>query len=136
VADSLLALSQRKALFSDHPTNQGKKQVMVVDDEPVAHVVVSMLLVPAERFEVLHAFSGEEALAMLDALPLQPDLMLVEALLPGMDGYEVSPSKMPYCVVERQRGGFHEWPRVYSVVWLGSGQEILLCGLLCCGVYK
>ncbi len=62
-----------------------KAQILAVDDEPIHLSVLSRLLSPAYTVQV--AKSGEEALAALDRGPL-PDLVLLDILLPGIDGYE------------------------------------------------
>jgi two-component system sensor histidine kinase/response regulator len=61
-------------------------RVLVVDDQPANLRVVSALL-EREGFEVAVAGDGEAALAALDALP--PDLMLLDMMMPGMDGFGV-----------------------------------------------
>ena len=66
-------------------TNQ-KAIVMVVDDNPDNMTVVGDLLLPF--YDVRVAPSGERALEMLSSDPL-PDLMLLDIMMPAMDGYEV-----------------------------------------------
>lgn len=60
--------------------------VLVVDDDPtVREVVVSYLR--AERYDVSEASDGETALAMVVHDP--PDLVVLDVMLPGVDGLEV-----------------------------------------------
>jgi len=60
--------------------------VLVVDDQPVNVRLLEAVLSP-RGFQVLGVASGQEA---LDALRAQPvDLVLLDILMPGMDGYEV-----------------------------------------------
>ena len=58
--------------------------VLIVDDEPVNLAALSALLKPHVRVRV--ARSGDKAVAL--ARKLQPDLVLLDVDMPGMDGYE------------------------------------------------
>jgi len=60
--------------------------VLLVDDEPSNLTVLSQLLEP--HFRVLAANSGERALRLAAAAPA-PDLILLDIMMPGMDGYAV-----------------------------------------------
>ena len=61
-------------------------RILVVDDQPANLRVVSMLLA-RQSYEVITAGSGEEALERFEAQP--PDLVLLDMMMPGMDGFEV-----------------------------------------------
>jgi CheY-like chemotaxis protein len=60
--------------------------VLVVDDQPQNVRLLEALLSP-HGYEVLQAASGAEALEL--AWGRQPDLVLLDVEMPGMDGYEV-----------------------------------------------
>jgi DNA-binding response OmpR family regulator len=60
--------------------------ILVVDDEPAIVTVVRERL-EREGFAVRAVASGEEALAHMDADPA--DLVVLDVMLPGMDGFEV-----------------------------------------------
>ena len=60
--------------------------ILVVDDEPAIVAVVRERL-EREGFAVRAVASGEEALAHIDADPA--DLVVLDVMLPGMDGFEV-----------------------------------------------
>jgi len=60
--------------------------ILVVDDEPAIVTVVRERL-EREGFMVRAVASGEEALALMDADPA--DLVVLDVMLPGMDGFEV-----------------------------------------------
>src|SRR5262245_34651196 len=62
------------------------KLVLVVDDTPTNVAVVSGLLKDSYRTKV--ATNGEKALAIANAAE-KPDLILLDVMMPGMDGYEV-----------------------------------------------
>lgn len=62
------------------------KKVLVVDDEKNIVEIIAFNL-KKEGYEVLKAFDGEEGLAI--AMEHQPDLILLDIMMPKMDGYEV-----------------------------------------------
>src|SRR3954465_5401152 len=61
-------------------------RVLVVDDVP-ANVKLLEARLSAEYFDVVTATGGEEALAICERA--ECDLVLLDALMPGMDGFEV-----------------------------------------------
>ena len=60
--------------------------ILVVDDLPQNTRLLDAVLSP-RGFDVRVALSGDEALRSLADDP--PDLVLLDILMPGMDGYEV-----------------------------------------------
>ncbi|HWA26907.1 MAG TPA: response regulator [Lacunisphaera sp.] len=66
-------------------TRTAPATILVVDDEPRAQVLLRTLL-EAEGYDVLCAGNGPDALAAARHLP---DLLLLDLMMPGMDGYEV-----------------------------------------------
>ncbi|HEY9877994.1 MAG TPA: response regulator [Leptolyngbyaceae cyanobacterium] len=66
-------------------TVQRKTQVLIVDDYPTNIKVLSDLLIEY-GFEVLIARDGENALQKLHRI--SPDLILLDVLMPGIDGFE------------------------------------------------
>ena len=64
----------------------GPGRLLVVDDTPVNLKLLADLLT-AKGYAVTTATSGAEALARIDAEPL--DLVLLDVMMPGMSGYEV-----------------------------------------------
>ena len=63
-----------------------KPAILVVDDDPNISRLEQLYL-EKEGFEVRTAATGDEAVAEFRRLP--PDLMLLDVMLPGMDGYQV-----------------------------------------------
>ncbi len=61
-------------------------RVLVVDDIP-ANVKLLEARLGAEYFDVVTALSGEAALAACAETP--PDIVLLDVMMPGMDGFEV-----------------------------------------------
>ena len=64
----------------------GRKLVLIVDDTPTNVSVVSGVL--KDSFKTKVATNGEKALAIAFAAE-KPDLILLDVMMPGMDGYEV-----------------------------------------------
>ena len=62
------------------------KTILVVDDAPENIRVLSTILGP--HYRVKAATSGERALEILAGDPL-PDLLLLDVVMPGIDGYQV-----------------------------------------------
>jgi len=60
--------------------------VLIVDDERHNRDLLEVMLKP-EGFLLLSAANGEEALAIVERQP--PDLVLLDVMMPGMDGYQV-----------------------------------------------
>jgi len=61
-----------------------KPEILIVDDEPINLTVLRMLLAPTYRVRACK--SGEDALRLLGIAP-KPDLVLMDIMMPGMDGY-------------------------------------------------
>jgi PAS domain S-box-containing protein len=62
-------------------------RVLIVDDERQNRQLLEVMLA-AEGFLLTSAASGEEALALVEQE--RPDLILLDIMMPGMDGYEVT----------------------------------------------
>jgi two-component system, OmpR family, KDP operon response regulator KdpE len=62
------------------------KKVLIIDDEPAFQRLVEQVLVQ-QGFELCKASSGQEGLRVLFAE--KPDLVLLDILMPGMDGWQV-----------------------------------------------
>jgi CheY-like chemotaxis protein len=60
--------------------------LLVVDDEDVVRTVLRLILVRA-GYEVSEAENGEDAL--LKVREEKPDLMILDVMMPGMDGFAV-----------------------------------------------
>ena len=63
-----------------------KPNILVVDDDPNISRLVTLYL-ETEGYEVRNAARGDDAVNEFSRLP--PDLMLLDVMLPGMDGYQV-----------------------------------------------
>ncbi len=68
--------------FTDRPAC-----VLIVDDERHNRELLEVMLAP-EGFLLLTAANGEEAIALVARQP--PDLILLDVMMPGMNGYQVA----------------------------------------------
>ena len=77
-------MEKNKAIQSNR-TMQMRKKVLAVDDNPENNAIVEETL--GEFYELKTATTGEQALDI--ALDFQPDIILLDIMLPGIGGYEV-----------------------------------------------
>ncbi|MGV8921135.1 MAG: EAL domain-containing protein [Pseudomonas sp.] len=61
--------------------------ILIVDDDPQARKLLDMLL-QHQGYHIRMACSGEEALQIVKDHP--PDLILLDVMMPGMDGFQVA----------------------------------------------
>lgn len=80
------------------------KSILYVDDEPDIREVVQMSLSLVESLDVHTCESGERALLVLPEL--RPDLLLLDVMMPGMDG----PSTLQKI---RTMAGFETMPVIF-----------------------
>lgn len=66
--------------------NHSKSKILIVDDDPAGRRAMEAPLL-TEDYEIVLAQDGMQALQV--AGTLQPDLILLDVMMPGMDGYEV-----------------------------------------------
>ena len=62
------------------------KKILVADDDPNMLLLISDIL-NRENYQVSQATTGDAAL--LQAQSVMPDLMLLDVMMPGIDGFEV-----------------------------------------------
>jgi DNA-binding response OmpR family regulator len=88
----------------------GHKRVLIVDDEDLTRILLSQVLERANMgpVEILMAEDGEEAVKV--AAQSRPDLVLLDLLLPKMNGYDVCrqlraiPDYGPHIIILTARG--------------------------------
>jgi two-component system, OmpR family, alkaline phosphatase synthesis response regulator PhoP len=61
-------------------------KILIVDDEPSITIPLKFLM-EQNQFEVMVVHSGEEALAAIERFV--PDLILLDVMLPTVDGFQV-----------------------------------------------
>ncbi|WP_247646513.1 response regulator [Deefgea sp. CFH1-16] len=63
-----------------------RRTILLVDDTPNNLTVLNAIL--KDTYKVRIANNGEQALRLAERLPI-PDLILLDVMMPGMDGFEV-----------------------------------------------
>ncbi len=66
----------------------GKKKILIVDDEPMNIDLLEAILLQ-EDYEIIAASNGAEAISATRSSP--PDLILLDIMMPVMDGYDGGP---------------------------------------------
>jgi DNA-binding response OmpR family regulator len=67
-------------------TAPGRKRILIADDDPaIARMLVKVL---EHEYETVVARSGTEAMAL--AYATAPDLVLLDVMMPGIDGFRVA----------------------------------------------
>ncbi|GLC39538.1 Hexokinase-3 [Pleodorina starrii] len=102
-----------------HYTMYKRFLLLSVDDDPVNQSVIKSLL-GSTGYEVVAVPSGPEALRYVSSAPALPDLVLLDCMMPEMDGYEV---------LQRLRA---MTPNVHVPIIMVSAQteeEHVVCGL-------
>ncbi len=89
-------------------------KVLIVDDDPVNRMTVRMVLKAAAEVEVLgEAVDGQEAVAQAEIL--EPDVILMDLLMPVLDGVEASRR-----ILARQRAA-----RIIALTSLEADEKVL-----------
>ena len=87
------------------------KKILIVDDEP--NIVISLeFLMEQSGYEVAIARNGEEALEKIASF--EPDLVLLDIMLPLLNGFEV-------CQRIREN---RQWNRTKVIMLSAKGREI------------
>ena len=94
---------------------EGKKQcVLVVDDHPkvLRFIEIDLRL---RGFEVVTTTSGSEALELVKSA--KPDIVLLDIIMPGMDGFEVLRKlrdfgQLPVIAFSASPGNYHDAMRL------------------------
>ncbi len=87
--------------------------ILVVDDEKTLRLVLRRVM-QQEGYEVVEAVDGEEALQVCQQK--QPDMILLDAMMPGMDGFT--------CCAELQRRLAEGCPPVLMITALDDGPSV------------
>ena len=107
--------------------NQGMaRRVLVVDDDPDILDALSEIL-EVEGYEVQRARNGREALQRLEQAP--PDLVLLDLMMPVMDGWEFARSlnpdaRPPIIVLSADRNVSVKAQEIGALGWLAKPFEL------------
>ncbi len=87
------------------------RKILIVDDEP--NIIVPLqFLMEQNGYDVLVAQSGEEAIENIQQY--RPELILLDIMLPGIDGFEV-------CEIVRLKP---EWRQTKVIFLTAKGREV------------
>jgi CheY-like chemotaxis protein len=84
-----------------------KKTILVIDDEMMSRYTLNVLLKP-KKLNLMFAENGKQGLEKLEHLT--PDLVLLDLIMPGMNGFEV-------CKYLRANSRFTKLPVVMMTAW-------------------
>lgn len=104
---------------------QIKRRILLVDDEPSIIKVISKRL-ETSGFEVIVAMDGAEALAKAESE--RPDLIILDLMLPAIDGYQV-------CSHLKREKGSQGIPVVVIFSGVGKEEDGALCQRLGANAY-
>ena len=90
------------------------EKVLVVDDNAVNRKLLNVILVKA-GYDVAEAVDGEDALEQ--AFAFMPDLILLDVMMPKMDGYEV-------CAVIKQDSRTRDVPIIFLSAMSGAEDKV------------
>ncbi|BCG46192.1 response regulator receiver modulated metal dependent phosphohydrolase [Citrifermentans bremense] len=90
-----------------------RQTVMIVDDTPANIEILSETL--GEEYELFFATSGADALELIRAD--KPDLILLDIMMPGMDGFEL-------CSILKGDPATRDIPIIFVTAMIGEEEEI------------
>lgn len=67
--------------------SENKIKVLIADDEPSLRLLVRATLQANQKYDLIEACDGDEALAMAGSE--KPDILLLDIMMPGQSGFEV-----------------------------------------------
>src|SRR5262249_51292263 len=121
-------ITREALLDAVRATGPTARTVLIVDDQPnMVRLLARMLRSAPERYDVLRAFGGEEALEVLTRRT--PDLILLDLLMPRVDGLaflgqmrsDATLATIPVIAISAQTPGELLAPATENTVALVSG---------------
>lgn len=112
VAEGVTSIEETNRVLAEQTVvvrNQDKRRILVVDDDRITRMLVKLLL-EQEGYEVLEGENGRHAVEI--AHRERPDLLVIDLLMPEMDGYQaiecirrdVSLATLPVMVLTAEDG--------------------------------
>ncbi len=93
-------------------SSHGKPKLLVVDDQPINIQVMHQVF--GNDYQVFMATSGQQALSICQANP--PDLVVLDVVMPGMDGFEV-------CAQLKSQAATRNIPIIFVTAHTDAAQE-------------
>ena len=84
-------------MFFGYTRSHMAKKILLVDDDPGVHLIVTPLLAK-EGYAVVSAKTGEQGLQL--ALSERPDLIILDVIMPGIKGRELCAKIKAYQVLK------------------------------------
>ena len=102
-------------MTGSNPKIGAKPCILAIDDTPENLLTLKEVL--GSEFSLQFATSGATGLALAEAAP--PDLILLDVMMPEMDGHEVyrrlkAEPRLPLCSPERLTEALHTLDREFS----------------------
>lgn len=86
IADVMLEMIDKDKEYKMRQSDSMQRKILVVDDEPMSHKMISHIMKDEPRYEIMAATSGQDALKALHKHEF--DLIMMDVLMPEMDGLE------------------------------------------------
>jgi two-component system OmpR family response regulator len=94
-------------------------RILYVDDDDDIRTIATMALRIDPHIDIRAAPSGQDAIDMLDREPWRPDVILLDVMMPGMDGFalhrilrardDLSEAKTIFMTARASRAGLEEY---------------------------
>lgn len=93
-AEKNTVVTEKNALLGEAATESGyldrnrkKLHILIIDDAEINREILTEML--KDDYQILKASSGEEGVALLEQYGKEINLVLLDIIMPGMDGFEV-----------------------------------------------
>ena len=83
--DAIIGMGQGKDIFTDR--SKIRQQILIVDDSEINRMILTEIL--EEDFKIIEAENGEQALQLLQQYGTGISLVLLDIVMPVMDGFDV-----------------------------------------------
>lgn len=90
---------------------QKKETILIVDDSKFQRAIIKEML--GEHFHLEEATSGEECLMILEKSSHLIDLVLLDLVMPGIDGFEVLRRRQQFPRNSLMIFCFHHWKSLF-----------------------